>query len=457
MSQLASIVLAAGQGKRMKSSVPKPLHALCGQSMLGHALAALRPLGPQPQVVIIGVGADLVRESVTDDDVVWAVQEEQHGTGHAAACAREALAGRTGDVLVTCGDIPLARTETWERVLAEHRAQEADATLVTALFADPTGYGRVLRDEQGLVQRIVEEADCDEATRAIPEGNVSLYCFKLPLLFEALDQLQPTNVQGEYYLTDVVEVLVSAGRKVIAVVADAEEVMGINDRAQLARATAIMRARINRQVMLEGATLIDPERTYIDAGVTVGRDTVIHPGAVLTGATTVGEGCVIGDNVLLEDSRVGDGSIVRHGSAVRESVVGRHCQIGPLAHLRDHSRVGDGSRVGGGEVVRSTLGANVNDLHFSYLGDATVGDGVNIGAGVITCNYDGREKHPTVIEAGAFVGSDAVLIAPVRLGAGSYVAAGSVVTHDVPAEAMAIARARQENKEEWAKRLPRKS
>jgi bifunctional UDP-N-acetylglucosamine pyrophosphorylase/glucosamine-1-phosphate N-acetyltransferase len=454
VADLASIVLAAGQGKRMKSALPKPLHRLCDRPLLSHVLEALRPLGPQPQVVVIGVGAAQVRAAYGETDVAWAVQEEQMGTGHAAACAREALADFRGDVLVTCADIPLVRTETWERVLAEHRAEKAAATIVTAVFRDPTGYGRVIRDENGQVRKIVEEADCDEITRGINEGNVSVYCFRAPLLFQALARLRPNNEQSEYYLTDVIEVLVESRQKVIPVLADPEEVMGINDRAQLARAERILRGRINRRAMLEyGVTLIDPDATYIDPDVTLGRDTVIYPGALLTGRTRVGENCVIGAQVLVEDCEIGNGTTVRHGSVVRRSMVGEGVTIGPFAHIRDDSSIGDGTRVGGGEVVRSRLGRRVNDLHFSYVGDATVGDGANIGAGAITCNYDGEKKNPTVIEEGAFIGSDACLIAPVTIGKGAYVAAGSVITRDVPADALALGRVRQENKEGWARRF----
>ncbi len=454
MAALASIVLAAGQGKRMKSDLPKPLHRLCGRPMLSHVLAALRPLGPEPQVVVIGVGAEQVRAACAEADVVWATQEQQLGTGHAAACAQPALGDFAGDVLVTCADIPLVETATWTRVLAEHHRQGAAATIVTALFRDPTGYGRVIRDENGLVRRIVEEADCDDLTRGINEGNVSVYCFRAPALFEALTQLRPNNEQGEYYLTDVIEVLVESRQKVVPVIADPDEVMGINDRVQLARAERILRGRINRRAMLDyGVTLIDPEATYLDPEVTVGRDTVIYPGAVLAGRTSVGDNCTIGAHVLIEDCEIGRGTRIRHGSVVRESVIGEEVTIGPFAHVRDHSSVGRGTRVGGGEVVRSRLGERVNDLHFSYLGDATVGDGANIGAGAITCNYDGQQKNPTVIEDGAFIGSDACLIAPVTIGAGAYVAAGSVVTKDVPPEALALGRSRQENKEGWARRF----
>lgn len=454
MADLASIVLAAGQSKRMKSAVPKALHLLCGRPLLSHVLAALRPLGPRPQVVVVGVEAAPVRQAVAAPEVAFAVQEEQLGTGHAANCARQALADFSGDVVVTCADIPLVRPETWQQVLAEHRRQQAAGTLVTAL-SDPTGYGRVIRNDQGLVQRIVEEADCDEQTRALREWNTSLYCFQAQPLFKALSELQPSNQQGEYYLTDVVELLVQSGEKVVAVVAeDPDEVMGINDRVKLARAERIARDRIRQRLMIEGVTMLDPDTTYIDEGVEVGGDTVIYPGALLLGDTQVGERCIIGAHVLIEGSRIGEGTEVKHSSVVRDSVVGKEVQIGPSAHIRDKSTIEDAGRVGThAEMVRSHLGKGSRDLHFSYLGDAQVGADVNIGAGVITCNFDGKRKHPTIIEDGAFIGSDAVIVAPVTIGREAYVAAGSVITKNVPAQALAVGRSEQENKEGWAKRF----
>ena len=454
MADLASIVLAAGEGKRMKSRRPKPLQPVCGKPMLAHVLDALAPLGPDPQVMIVGVGAEEVRPAFADRPLTWVTQEQQLGTGHAADCAREALAGFTGDVLVTCADIPLVRTETWQRVLAEHRAQGAAGTIVTALFDDPTGYGRVIRDASGAVQRIVEEPDCDDLTRAMPEGNVSVYCFSAPALLGALSELQPNNEQGEYYLTDVVGVLVAQGRKVIPVIAeDPEEVLGINDRVQLARAERIARDRVRRRLMLEGVTLLDPDTTYIDQDVSIGRDTVVWPGAHILGATEIGEGCVIGDHVLIENCRLGEGTTVKHCSVVHDSRVGRDVEIGPCAHVRDQSTLEDHVRVGtSSEVKRSRLGEGVCDLHFSYVGDATVGAGANIGAGVITCNYDGVDKHPTIIEDGAFIGSDAALVAPVTIGKGAYVGAGSVITKNVPPGALALGRARQENREGWVEK-----
>lgn len=454
MADLAIVVLAAGQGKRMKSAVPKVLHRLCGQPLISHALAALRPLNPCPQVVVVGVGAEQVRQAIEGPEIIFAIQEEPLGTGHAANCAREALSHFRGEVIVTGADIPLVRTETWHHVVTEHRRQQAAGTIVTAI-SDPTGYGRVIRDDHSRVQHIVEEADCDEQTRAVREWNTGLYCFEARALFEALSRLQPDNEQGEYYLTDVVAALVQSGQKVIAVVAeDADEVMGINDRVQLAYAERIARDRIRQRLMLQGVTMLDPDTTYIDEGVEVGRDTVIYPGALLLGETQVGENCLIGDHVLIEDSRIGDGTEVKHCSVVRESRVGQQVQIGPGAHVRDKSSLADGARVGtSSEVVRSHLGEGTRDLHFSYLGDATVGADVNIGAGVITCNFDGKEKHPTIIEEGAFIGSDAAIIAPVTIGRGAYVAAGSVITKDVPAQGLAVGRSRQENKPGWAQRL----
>ena len=449
LADLASIVLAAGMGTRMKSAVPKPLHRLCGRSMLEHVLGSLRPLGARPQVVVVGTGAELVRESIQDPDVVFALQDPPLGTGHAALAAREALAGFTGEVVVTCADIPLVRTETWERVLAEHRRQGAAATLVTALFEDPRGYGRILRDPEqpDRVLRIAEEPQGAEAE--VREGNVSVYCFEAPLLWEALAQIQPNNRKGEYYLTDIVGILVGMGRKVTAVVVDDPvEVIGINDRAALALAEAEMRRRINQRLMLDGVSMVDPAATYVDAGVQVGADTTLLPGTMLLGATTIGAGCTIGPHVVVENCRIGAGTEIKAGSVVRESEVGERVTIGPNAHVRDHSTLEERVRVGtGAEVCRTRLGAGVRDLHFSYMGDATVGADANIGAGAITCNFDGEKKNPTVIGDGAFVGSGALLVAPVTIGNGAYVGAGAVITKDVPAGALGVSRAPQENHE----------
>jgi bifunctional UDP-N-acetylglucosamine pyrophosphorylase/glucosamine-1-phosphate N-acetyltransferase len=458
VSQLASIVLAAGQGTRMKSALPKPLHRLCGRSMLDHILDGLRPLGANPQVVVIGTGAEMVRESVSGPEVVFAIQDPPRGTGDAARAAREALAGFEGDVVVTCADIPLVRTETWERALAEHRRQGAAATLVTAEFDNPTGYGRIVRDPQQpeLVLRIAEEPVGAEAD--IREGNVSVYCFQAEALWAALEQIQPNNKKGEYYLTDAVEILVGLGRKVTAVIVeDPLEVIGINDRVALAQAEAALRRRINERLMRAGVSMTDPAATYVDAGVEVGPDTHLSPGVMLLGATTVAEGCCLGPQVVVEDSVVGAGTRIKAGSVVRESVVGERVTIGPNAHVRDHSTLEAGVRVGtSAEVCRSRLARGVKDLHFSYLGDAEVGAGANIGAGVITCNYDGEKKNPTVIGEGAFVGSDTLLIAPVTVGDGSFVAAGSVITHDVPAGALGVSRTPQENREGWVERRKKK-
>ncbi|NLO73408.1 MAG: bifunctional UDP-N-acetylglucosamine diphosphorylase/glucosamine-1-phosphate N-acetyltransferase GlmU [candidate division WS1 bacterium] len=458
MSQLASIVLAAGLGTRMKSQIPKPLHRLCGQTMLNLVLSSLRPLGPDPQVVVVGQGAEQVRQSVSDPAVVFAVQEQQLGTGDAAKAARGALAEFEGDIVVTCGDIPLVRTETWERMLSEHHRQGAACTLVTAAFQNPQGYGRIIRHpaDPDLVLRIAEEPRGEEVE--IREGNVSVYCFRAEALWEALEEIRDDNLKGEYYLTDAVEILVSKGMKVAAVmVEEATEVIGINDRATLARAEAVLRSRINHRLMLDGVTMVDPATTYVDVGVEVGPDTILYPGTILRGETTVAEGCVIGPHVVVEDCHLGAGTVVKAGSVVRESVVGERVQIGPNAHVRDHSTLEEQVRVGtGSEVCRSRLGAGTKDLHFSYLGDATVGAGANIGAGAITCNYDGEKKNPTLIEDGAFVGSDAALIAPVTIGAGSFVAAGSVISKDVPPGALGVSRAAQRIKEGWAEKRTKK-
>lgn len=438
----------------MKSALAKPLHRVCGRTMMDHVLGYVEPLRPELTAVVVGVGREMVEAALAGREVAIAVQAEQLGTGHAVMAAQEALASFEGDLLVTCADIPLVRPETLQALLDEHRATGAAATVLTARYDDPSGYGRIVRDEGGLVRAIVEHRDASAEVRAINEINAGIYCFKTPLVFEALAELRPDNAQGEYYLTDVIARLVAAGEPVAAVVAeDAEEVMGINDRVQLAQAETKARQRVREALMRSGVTMIDPAATYVDAGVTIGQDTVLWPGVVITGETRMGANCTIGPQVQLEDITLGDGCTVRHGSWVSASVVGNGVTIGPFAFVRADCRIEDGARVGAHtETVRATIGRGAKVSHFSYTGDATVGAGSNIGAGMVTCNYDGRQKHRTVIGDGAFIGSDAILVAPVTVAPGAYVAAGSVVTRDVPEGALAIERAPQRNIEGWVER-----
>lgn len=438
----------------MKSALAKPLHRVCGRTMMDHVLAYLEPLGPEVTAVVVGVGRDMVEAALAGREVAVAVQEEQLGTGHAVMAAHEVLAGFEGDLLVTYADIPLVRPETLQVLLDEHHATGAAATVLTALYDDPSGYGRIVRDEGGMVKGIVEHRDASPEVLAIREINAGIYCFKAPRVFEVLAELRPDNVQGEYYLTDVITKLIAAGEPVAAVVAeDAAEVMGINDRVQLAQAETKARQRVREALMRSGVTMIDPAATYVDAGVEIGQDTVLWPGVVITGDTTVGANCTIGPQVQLEDVTIGEGCTIRHASVVAGSTVGSGVAIGPGAFVRPGCTLEDDVRIGAhAETNRATIGQGSKIMHFSYTGDATVGAGCNIGAGMVTCNYDGRQKHRTVIGDGAFIGSDAILVAPVTVAPGGYVAAGSVITKDVPAGALAIERAPQRNIEGWVER-----
>jgi bifunctional UDP-N-acetylglucosamine pyrophosphorylase/glucosamine-1-phosphate N-acetyltransferase len=454
MRSLAALVLAAGEGTRMKSEVAKPLIPVCGRPMLFHALDELELVGARPVAVVVGVRRDQVIAALAQRPVEVVVQDPPLGTGHAVRCAEDLFAGFDGDLIVTYADIPLLRAETLLALVEEHRRAGAAGTLLTAFFDDPTGYGRVVRGPDGRVTAVVEEKEADDATRAIREINTGVYVFEAAALFEALGYIEPSSVKGELYLTDTVKVLNDRGLTVAALaVQDPREVMGVNDRVQLAEAEAVARGRIRDRLMRDGVTMLDPATTYVDAGVLIGRDTVLSPGVHILGRSKIGANCTVAPNAYVENGQLGDGCAVQVGAILRDSSAGQGCSMGPYCHIRDGSRLDDGVRIGSyTEVVRSHIGADSRALHFSYLGDATLGEGVNIGAGAITCNFDGRHKHPTVIESGAFVGSDAVLIAPVRIGAGAYIAAGSVVTEDVPAGSLAIARERQTVRPDWASR-----
>jgi len=454
MPSPACIILAAGEGTRLKSKYPKALQPLCGKPLVLHAIDAAQVAGADPIVVVIGAGAEQMHTVLADADVRIAHQEERKGTAHAVMCAQAVLEGYQGDVLVTCADIPLVRPRTLSELAAKHSQSGAAATVLTTICPDPTGYGRVVRGEDGGVQQIVEHDDADQQVQQIKEINTSIYCFDANTLFSAIPYLNADNVQSEYYLTDVIPQLLNEGHTVAAVTApDWQEVMGINTRAQQAEAERIARDRVRQRLMDDGVTLIEPASTFIDCEVQIGPDTVIWPGAVLLGQTRVGSDCLIESNVRIENCQIGDSVQVRHCSVVTNSRLGNEVQVGPFAHIRDDSEICEQACVGSyAEVVRSVVGPRTYDKHFSYLGDAQVGADVNIGAGVITCNYDGQAKHRTVIEDGAFIGSDAAIVAPVTIGAGAYIAAGSVITKDVPPDALAVERGHQKNVEDWAKR-----
>lgn len=443
-----AIILAAGEGTRMKSSLHKVLHKLCGVEMVDYALAAARAAGVERPVVVVGHAAEAVREHLAGR-ADFALQDKSTGwgTGHAVMSAQAHLQGE-GKVYILAGDMPLL---TGEDLLALGRAVDAGAAgaMLTAVLADPTGYGRVLRDAQGTVERIVEQKDCTPAQAQVREVNASVYCFRIPALLSALPRLKNDNAQGEYYLTDVVAILRGDGERIAAVETAAEHCMGVNDRVQLAQAEAALRRRINEALMRGGVTMIDPERTYVDAGVKIGRDTVVYPGCVLQGATRVGEGCTLLPNCRLLDAVVGDKATVE-SSVLLSCAVGAGTTVGPNAYLRPGTRVGAHCRIGDFvEIKNSTIGDGTKVSHLTYVGDADLGEGINLGCGVIFSNYDGKSKHRCTVGDRAFIGCNVNLVAPVAVGEDAYVAAGSTVTKDVPAGALSIARSRQANLAGW--------
>ncbi len=450
---LTAIILAAGESKRMRSRRPKVLHPLCGRPLIEYPMQVTRALGARV-VLVVGRAADDVRATVgTAPDLTYVEQAERRGTGHAVLQARPACPAGAGVILVLPADQPLMSETMLRGLVDHHRATGAAATLLTACLDDPTGYGRVLR-EGGQPVAIVEHRDATPAQREIREIGTSVYCFDAATFWPALDQVTPQNEQGEYYLTDVIGILRREGRRLEAMIAaDARECLGINDRRQLAQLAAVHRVRILDRLMLEGVTVLDPASTYVDDTVTIGPDTVLYPGVTLEGATSIGAACVIGTGSQIAASRLGDQIHVKPYCVLTEAVVEEGAQLGPFCHLRPLSHVGPNAKIGNFvELKKSKIGRGAKVPHLSYVGDAQVGAGANLGAGTITCNYDGVHKHETVIGAGAFIGTNSSLVAPVTIGEGAYVAAGSVITKTVPPGALAVARGRQETREGWAAR-----
>ncbi len=447
----SAIVLAAGRGVRFRSEKAKVLHPLCGKPMVAHVLDRLKTVGADPVLLVIGHQADQVRQALADRPLRFVLQEPQRGTGHAVICASPELKKLRGSVLVLYGDTPLLGADTLRRLCLTRERLEADLVLLSAKMDDPSGYGRVVRSREGEILEIVEHKDATPAQRKIDEINTGMYCFDAAALIEELPKLDCDNKQREYYLTDLVRIFRQAGRKISAVPAPAVETAGVNDRAQLAEAEAILRRRIAARWMEQGVSIWNPELVWIDEAVRIGADTTIYPGVILEGECRIGSGCVIHANCHLRNVRLGDGAVVDSCSVARDCSIGAGARVGPFAHLRQNAEVGRDARIGNFvEIKKSSLGAGVKAAHLSYLGDAKIGREANIGAGTITCNYDGQNKHQTVIGAHAFIGSSSQLVAPVTVGEGAYVAAGSTITEDVPAQALAIARSRQSNKEKWA-------
>lgn len=444
MTDVTAVILAAGQGKRMHSATPKVLHRLAGRTLVEHVLAAAEEAGIEKNIIVIGHGAETVRNTL-GNDYNYVLQEPQLGTGHALAQAREAV-GETATVLVLCGDVPLLRPATLAGLLQHHCQTRAAVTVLTAEVDAPAGYGRIIRSEHGAVKGIIEERDAAPQEKLIKEINTGTYCFDASFLWPALARLKPDNEQGEYYLTDVVALACSQGLAVEAVVSSySKEVMGINDRVQMARAGNILRRRINERLMLAGVTIVDPQSTYIDVTASIEPDTVIYPGTFIEGQTSIAANCIIGPGTTIRNSKVGPDSVIVR-TVAWECTVGSGCQVGPFAYLRPGTVLENGVKVGDFvEIKASYVGPGSKVPHLTYLGDTTVGAGVNIGAGTITCNYDGQKKWQTIIEDGAFIGSNANLVAPVKVGPGSLVGAGSTITKDVPAGSLALARGKQIN------------
>jgi bifunctional UDP-N-acetylglucosamine pyrophosphorylase/glucosamine-1-phosphate N-acetyltransferase len=436
--KVTAVLLAAGQGTRMKSDLPKVLHPLCGRPMLWHVLEALKSAATEKPVVIVGHGAEAV-QNYLGDSADCVLQEPQLGTGHAAMQAEPLLKGKTDLVIVTYADMPLLRGETFQRLVDTQRANPGPLSMLTVIADDPRGFGRIVRKPEGTVQAIVEEYVATPEQQQIRELNVGAYCFNSDWLWDAIHRIEKNPRKGEYYLTDIVEIAVRENLPVQAVVHDDfMETIGINTRVHLSEAEAAMRLRINREHMLNGVSMTDPAATYIEAGVKIGKDTLILPNTYLHGNTEIGEGNVIGPNTIIRDSKIGNGCNVL-ASVLEGAVLEDEIDVGPFARLRKGAHLKSHVHMGNfGEVKDSTLGEGVKMGHFSYIGNATIGANTNIGAGTITANYDGEKKNPTEIGQDVFIGSDTMLVAPLKLGDGARTGAGAVVTKDVPEDTLVV-------------------
>lgn len=449
---VTALIMAAGQGTRLRSKKIKLLHEVAGQPMLAHVVAAARSLRPERLITIVGYQADLVTTALGEAGGTYVLQREQNGTGHAVLQAARAIGKEPGStLLILNGDVPTLRGSTLRRLVARHRQSGAVLSLLSAEIDDPTGYGRVLRDARGQVLRIVEDRDTQGDEAAIREINCGMYCAEPARLLAALRSIRPDNAQGEYYITDAVRWFIDRGQRVAGIVHhDAAELLGVNTRAELAHAGRRLFGQKALELMDSGVTILDPSRTWIDPRARIGRDSVIHPDVQIEGASVLGEDCVVRSGCRLTDTDVGRGSEIRDHSVCLEARIGNGVTVGPFAHLRPGSVLEDGSKVGNFvELKKTRLGRGSKASHLTYLGDSDIAADCNIGAGTITCNFDGVRKHKTTLGRGVFVGSNSQLVAPVTLGDGAYVAAGSTVTKDVPPNALAIARSRQRNVDGW--------
>ncbi|HVW84679.1 MAG TPA: bifunctional UDP-N-acetylglucosamine diphosphorylase/glucosamine-1-phosphate N-acetyltransferase GlmU [Bryobacteraceae bacterium] len=456
VNDAAVAILAAGQGTRMKSRMAKVLHRAGGKALVEHVIGAAKTLAtPERIFVVVGHQAEAVGEVARANGVQSILQAEQLGTGHAVMCGKDQLAGLGGLLLVLNGDCPMIRPETLERLVDLYRSSGSAAAMITTDLDDPTGYGRIIRQPNGDVQAIVEHKAATPEQLAVREINVGFYCFDAAAFWKHVHEIRPDNPASEYYLTDMIAILLKAGHRVTALKAeDSSEMLGINNRVELAAVDRILRERKTRQLMLEGVTIERPETVTIDADVTVGMDTVIGPFTQIMGKTTIGENCRIGASSILDNATLGDNVDVFPFSMVSASTLDNKAQIGPFARLRMGAHLAEDAHVGNFvELKKTKLGAGSKSMHLAYLGDSTIGSKVNIGAGTITCNYDGQKKHPTQIADGAFVGSNSTLVAPISIAEDAYIAAGSVITHPVPAKTLALGRAHQVMKEGWKPKL----
>ena len=445
---LETIILAAGKGTRMRSKLPKVLHKVGGKAMLQHVVDAAKGAGSEREVVVIGSGAQLVEQTISG--VEFVMQEEQLGTGHAVLSAKKNFEKSTGTVLILCGDTPLLTSELLKKFTAAHEDSKCAATVLTAKMPDATGYGRIIRDLDGSLEKIVEEKDANEFEKKINEVNAGVYCFDVQKLFSALEKIGNNNSQGEYYLPDALTILKDAGEKIGAFRANyADETLGINSRVQLAAADKIFRMKKNNELMEAGVTIIDPNTTFIDYDVKIGQDTIIYPNTYIEGNTTIGEDCAIGPNIRFTDMKVGN-KVTAQFSYCHEAEICDGVTLGPYVHLRPGTTIGENVKIGNFvEVKNSNIGEGSKLPHLQYIGDTDMGSGVNVGCGTVTCNYDGKQKFRTTIGDNAFIGCNTNLVAPVNVKEGAYIAAGSTITKDVPKDNLAIARARQTNIEVW--------
>ena len=447
-----AIILAAGEGKRMKSSTPKILHKVCGREMVNVVIDVMKSAEINDIDVIVGRGSDKVKEATKEREVSYSLQDKQLGTGHAVMCAREFLNKKKGTVAIFTGDAPLITCETVKKLVLFHEEGNYKATILTSIVDNPSGYGRVIREENTEVLKIVEHKDCTEEELKVNEINAGMYCFDIEHLLRSLDKLGNNNAQGEYYLTDIIEILKTEGEKVGAVPIPFEETMGVNSRTQLAEAEKVMKRRINLKHMENGVTLIDPDNTYIDIDVQIDNDTVIYPGNVLQGKTSIGEGCVLYPNSRIQDSVIGKNVSIQ-SSTILESTVGENTTVGPFAYIRPESVIGKSARIGDFvEIKKSVIGDKTKVSHLTYIGDAEVGSGCNFGCGTVVVNYDGKAKYKTIIGDNSFIGCNTNLVAPVEIHDNTYIAAGSTITKEVPEGALAIGRANQVNKEGWVEK-----